>query len=72
MREVIESWKNKNGNQKFSNKDLLIYLVQKVNSIDSKLSSIYTTQSFHNKLIWSLYGALGGLLILTLKLMKIM
>lgn len=68
MKEIIESIKNKNGNEKFSQKELLWYIVGKIDSLYDKFgcqvdrcNTKYMSQSTFWKSFGMLFTLIGAL-----------
>lgn len=71
IKEVIKQFKEENGNDTFTNKDFLIYLVQRVDNLpcDSQISKISKMDGKLRMLLWgfpiglSIIGILLGIII---------
>ena len=73
--DEIKQFKEKNGSITYSNKELIGAIHVKLDRIEKRLlngeknfSTIFSTINIHKKLLWAIYSALGGLLILVLKI----
>ena len=67
MKDYIEQFKKKNGNESFTQKEMIMYLVAKIDKIDEglsrgsgKIASNRTNIRFLKKIVFWLAGAYGA------------
>lgn len=56
MKEDIDDFKSKNGNNNFTTKEILMYVATKVEKIEERVASIKASQKY----LWVIIGALSG------------
>jgi len=70
IREKIEEFKHENGNNNFTNKEMLMYLIKRLDNLpcEEHLGIIYTMQNDveHNKRMFKTWRWIAGILLTTI------
>ena len=66
--KTVDEFKSQNGNISFTQKDMMIYMLNKIDTMDGKISNTFITKKSFTKMYAALWTAMGGLLYLILQL----
>lgn len=69
IKEIINEWRATNGNQDFTQKDMIIYLVAKIDKIDEKLEAgggVVAVNGANIRNIWYVFSGISVVVLSTL------